>query len=274
MSNIMLAKDHGKQPKSKQIFPALVSEKLDGVASIFTVEADGTVSIDSRQNKPIVSCQHIQDKLATYNLPVGAIICGELHIPGMSFKKSAGIIRRHKPDTRICLGIYDYWSPEYPNSDYALRIIFIDVRIQNKNIFTIPFKSIRSDEELQKVYAECTKDPKAEGIMIRPVDHKFQPGKRSWDMLRWKRLSTEDLEVVGYEEAISKDGDPKGMVGRINVLYKGKVIGAGAGKLKHAERVKLWNEPFVSRIAEIAYKPDESYEALREARFYRWREDK
>ena len=74
------------------------------------------------------------------------------------------------------------------------------------------------------------------------------------------------------------------MVGRINVLYKGEVIGAGPGKMKHIERKAIWDLysgglPLVDvagdmLIAEVAFMRDPSYKALREARFSRWRTDK
>ncbi|MCP4647185.1 MAG: hypothetical protein GY852_05520, partial [bacterium] len=93
-----------------------------------------------------------------------------------------------------------------------------------------------------------------------------------------KRQDTLDLMVVGFEEAIDKHGFPKGMVGRIQIMYKGKQIGAGPGKLSHVERTKYWDiykkGLFLPQLAEIAYKPDPSYDALREARFQCWRSDK
>lgn len=83
---------------------------------------------------------------------------------------------------------------------------------------------------------------------------------------------------VGFEEAVDKYGKPKGMVGRLDVLYKGKVVGVGPGALTHKERKDLWESVRKGEqkiaIAEIKYMPDDTYEALRQATFVRWRPDK
>jgi hypothetical protein len=74
------------------------------------------------------------------------------------------------------------------------------------------------------------------------------------------------------------------MVGRINVIYKGKKTGCGPGKLTHPERTKLWaawvaggqqwadDAPKI--IATIKAKRDPSYTGLRPPTFQHWREDK
>jgi hypothetical protein len=105
-----------------------------------------------------------------------------------------------------------------------------------------------------------------------------------------KPVPTIDLLVVGFEEAHSEDGNPLGMVGRVNAEYNTmgfdtegavhnyQIIGVGPGALNHTERKNLWRMykqgKFTPRIAEIRYMRDDSYDALRQPTFKQWRDDK
>lgn len=112
--------------------------------------------------------------------------------------------------------------------------------------------------------------------MVRTLQHTYDVAKRSHGMMKLKPKPTADLRVVGFEEAVSKDGTPLGMIGRIVCEYKGLHIGVGPGKFNHAERISIWNKRagFVGAILEVQYMKDDSYEALRQPTAQQWRYDK
>lgn len=136
-----------------------------------------------------------------------------------------------------------------------------------------------------------------EGFMIRCMrgpDSRYKIGKRSRGMMRYKPKPTVDLEVVAFEEATAnkeitflgevfqKDQGLRA-VGRIVALYKGQEIGVGPGCLTHEERRDLWDRyqnagggdmAGKGLIAEVEYMLDNSYDALRQPIFKRWRHDK
>lgn len=136
-----------------------------------------------------------------------------------------------------------------------------------------------------------------EGFMVRCLrgpDSRYKIGKRSRGMMRYKPKPTVDLEVVRFEEATANKeiaflgdafspGDGLRAVGKIVALYKGREVGVGPGCLTHEERRDLW-ERFQAAggrdltgkglIAEVEYMLDNSYEALRQPVFKRWRTDK
>ena len=72
------------------------------------------------------------------------------------------------------------------------------------------------------------------------------------------------------------------MAGKLWAMYEGNKIGVGPGKLTHPEREELLKQyqkgkmkgNWPSPTMEVTYKRDETYTALREARFTCWREDK
>lgn len=139
-----------------------------------------------------------------------------------------------------------------------------------------------------------------EGFVLRCLrgpDSRYKIGKRSRGMMKYKPKPTLDLEVIRFEEATANKtmtflgeafnkGDGLRAVGRIVVEYKGQEIGVGPGTLTHAERRDLWERYTQSEhyglgtlkgkglIAEVEYMLDNSYEALRQPVFKRWRTDK
>jgi len=284
---IMLAKNLNLK---KMEYPCVASEKLDGVPGDFFGLPDGSVGVRTRQDEPILSVSHIQEWLYGL-LPVGHHLIGELHIEGKTFKDISGIVRRHETCPDLILNIFDYYIEDKPWMTYADRMrecafgdvgrFVYDSHDNDSIVRFIEGTNISNEKQLLKHIESFTRDrPDAEGIIFRPLTGEnslYESAKRSWGFQRHKGEATADLRLVGFEEAIDKKtGLGNGMVGRLIVEYKGKHIGAGPGKLKHDERIDMFKNPkdYLQRIVQIAYKPDESYDALREARFDEWRDDK
>ena len=285
---IMLAKTY-KNHKSL-LLPVQVTEKLDGVAAdFFGVQglAGVTCAVRSRQDEPLLSVDHITDFLS-HLLPKGHHVIGELYIPGMDFKDISGLVRRKQSDeetAKLRLYIYDYYIEGSEDMEYITRMEFMYDTIgqyfgEKAPAKLIPGLYIESTEQFDAAVAKFKKDhPTSEGLVIRSLTGKssvYKSGWRSPGMLKLKTTETIDLKIVSFEEAIDKDGAAKGMVGRINVSYKGKTIGVGPGKMNHKDRVEVFNnqKAYIGKMIEIAYMPDDSYDALREPRFYRFRPDK
>lgn len=292
---LMLAK---KFDIKKCTFPVVATEKLDGVAADFYGTYEGDIEVRSRQDKPILSVAHIQEWLKHRLPPTHHLIC-ELYIPGVPFKDVSGMVRKQENNPAIQAHVYDYYMVGGEHLTYKARMNIMAENIgsdvledPNSPVRLIPGHYCHVADNLRAYIEKFSQEkPNAEGLVIRDLTgpnsgYKFG---RSWGMQKLKNQGTVDLEIHSFEEAIDKDGNPKGMVGRINVLYHtgassdGKneytdyeIIGAGPGKMSHAERTKVWKnqKDYIGRIAEISYMPDPAYNALREPRFYRWRDDK
>jgi len=286
---IMLAKNLDLK---KIQYPCAASEKLDGVPGVFRSEQQATihkVSAITRQGEPIKSVDHIRSKLYG-KLNDDCQLIGELHIEGLPFKDISGFVRRDEQCPQLVLNVWDYFIEDEPDMTYSDRRSALMESDVGKFIYDalegsiriIPGKTIQNEEELTAYCADWVKAfPESEGLIFRPLHGKhslYNPGKRSWGFQRFKAEETVDLRLVGMEEAIdAKTGKGNGMVGRLICEYKGRTIGVGPGALKHGERIALWQiqkDRAIGRIIEVAYKPDPSYEALREARFKRFRDDK
>lgn len=279
MSDVMmLAKQY--TPKSLQ-FPVYVTEKLDGVPVDIHFKAGQGMSFTSRQGKPITCLEHIADAFSNSMVQPGTHIVGELYIPGIDFKDISGMARQTKKQSpQLQLWVWDMYFDSNPNMEYADRIAAAHAFVRalaSPCIQIIPARKQDSQEALDSYIKKfMAANPGAEGVVIRNSTGLYEL-KRSYGMQKYKVTNTADLKVVSFEEALdAKTDKPLGMVGRINCSYKGNVIGVGPGTMDHPTRKAVWQDlsAYVGKIIEVKYMPDESYNALREARFFRWRDDK
>lgn len=272
-------------------YPARVTEKLDGVPGDF-YKRDGAIHVRSRQGEVITAVPHLVNAVKKLGIPEGAHIIGEMYHPDMTFKDISGAIRRHESSEeseRLILNVFDYYREDemvrcYEGRMYDLMELVFEFtpkpKLKHGSVVMVPGVFVKNGLEAAKAFDKIVDENEfAEGIVIRTLSGKnsvYKAGWRSPGMIKVKTTLTEDLKIVSFEEAVSKDGEPKGMVGRINVQYGKLVIGVGPGKLKHAERKEVWEnqDKYVGKTIEVSYMPDRSYDALREARFYRWRPDK
>ena len=79
-----------------------------------------------------------------------------------------------------------------------------------------------------------------EGLIIRCTDTFYKDG-RSVKMLKFKPTEADSYKIVGITEAVSQDGDLKGMVGAFIVEDNdSKSFKVSAGKLTHEKRIFYW----------------------------------
>lgn len=81
-----------------------------------------------------------------------------------------------------------------------------------------------------------------EGIILRDPLAPYHL-KRNVCLLKYKPTESDEYTIDEVLEAISKEGEPKGMVGAFLVHGDdGTVFKVGAGKMKHDERIRLWQK--------------------------------
>jgi len=287
------------EPKQMQ-WPAMVQEKLDGVP-VRIRRIGSHVLAWSRQNEPIVSIPHIL-QYAGVMLQDGGSIVGELYIQGLPFKTIGGYVRQKKYDAnsaKLVLNVFDFDQRNAPALAYEARRATFVQSLDNlssrlgKALSDLPIRAISGVIVYDEKSALAAYDmimqakPAAEGVVVHSLEKAFQPGKRCWGTQRIKPVPTIDLKIIGFEEAMSlKTGAGLGMVGRLNAEYsymkKGKlvttIIGVGPGALTHPQRRALWNAAVANKykptVAEIKYMRDETYDALRQPTFVRFRPEK
>ena len=90
-----------------------------------------------------------------------------------------------------------------------------------------------------------------EGVMINICDACYE-FKRTWNLMKVKKMNTLDLEVVDYEEG---SGRLSGTLGAIHVRYKnGNIVKVGSG-FSDDLRKQIWNHNImiVGKIVEVQF---------------------
>jgi len=285
---------------SKMHWPAMLQPKIDGVPVRVLKSHENKMTALTRQGERVTSIPHILQFASTL-LQHGESMVMELHIAGKPFKEISGYVRRKNTACPDLVGwVFDFDEPWHHLNTYFHRYGLIKRRIEQAASFAqcrledlciriMPSVNVHTQEEAEAAHDACMlNNPDAEGNVLHSWYKVFQPGKRCWGTQRMKPVPTIDLMVVGFEEAHSADGNPLGMVGRVNAEFNyvdplnGSnvlgIIGIGPGALNHTERKNLWRMwkkgQFTPRIAEIRYMRDDSYDALRQPTFKQWRDDK
>jgi hypothetical protein len=289
---------------SKMEWPALLSIKKDGVPikiSIHVVHDCFTFDAVSRDDKhlggPSADVSQFFCCVAHADLAQGThtFVFEITDTVLKNFKDISGKAKRKAPQDGLLYSLFDYhWSgepdaPFHSRIQQGARLVRDSAPSQFDVLDQYPLGSVEdAEKEIKHMQATL---PDEEGFVLVHADRTFKPNSRHWDYQKIVVDPMHDLQVVGFEEAISKDGEPLRMVGRINVKYKGEVTGCGPGKLTHKERRQIW-ELYVlktalgpdpsgalwperaSLIATIKAKRDPSYAMMRQPTFQHWREDK
>lgn len=297
-----LAKNWDEQ-KYQLVLPAYASLKWDGVPLTFKRQ-DGSITALTRQNEDrSIAVPHLVRLAGFILLTEGASFTAECLIPGAPFKDSSGAIRTDAPQPNVVAKVFDANIQNRPMDSYYTRIRQFEVAaaaLDDPALVAVDRRLVETVHQVDEHWDNIKADvPDAEGMMLHKLDKPFQPGKRCWGMGRYKPQPTIDLQVVGFEEAVSEDGIKLGMVGRVNVKLRRRrtvfdgmasrtivaetIVGVGPGKTSHEERKILWEKykndaanraGDLPLYAEIKYMPDPSYDALRQPTLQRLRTDK
>lgn len=278
----------------------VVMEKFDGVPiRVVLGDAGEVVASTTRPGEATVSSvQHLVDEAQRVfgdEAPC-TVVFEVIHPTIKAFKDVSGLVRKDQPCPEL-FGMV--WECDDGAEFFLQRLRGIDIMTDNVSgdrllrcpaYFIVDSGDTAAYEEAKDdVRTWSTTPPEYfEGWIARCTLDPFIPNKRQPGYQKDVIEPTVDLKIVGFEEAMSKDKEPLGMVGRIIAEYQGGQIGVGPGKLSHADRRELWEEwthwqgaiksgykdtPW-GRIAEIKYKRDPSYTALRQPTFQHWRDDK
>lgn len=283
MSTIPLAKGFSEKHLK---WPVLISIKYDGVPVRIDIDHYGNYTCRTRQGKPVPSVDTlVQEFVDRYvnddgDTPLPVTFVGEVvqHEDRFAdFKVTSGIVRKQEDQShRLAIVLFECDMVE----TFLGRHEWMEDWVANLHgrVHVVPQIAVENMDQLQSHMAKVMDYwPKAEGMVARNHDDPFAPGKRSWGYQKMLYEPTIDLHIIGFEEAKDgKTGEGKGMVGRLVASYKGGKIGIGPGKLTHAERKELMRSwpTWQGTIAQIKYKADDSYDALRQPTFQHWRYDK
>ncbi|MGZ3123654.1 ATP-dependent DNA ligase, partial [Bacillus subtilis] len=261
---VMLAKSF-KDEHEKIEGDFYVTLKLDGNRCIAIVDGSG-VKFFTRQGKPILDMVELDSQFRSF--PQG-VYDGELllinkdNLPSDKlFRATQKVVRKDGEKKDLEFHIFDFVSiSEFEDGiskrTYAQRRNTLDMVItpytQNEGcmISVLPVLYSGNDKSVIPVLMKEVENQGFEGLMINTGDGLYQ-ATRSSNLLKVKTMKTADLLVMSVERAI--DGQFEGLLGRVNVEYKGNLVGVGSGFTIEQRREFIDNPDLIcGKIIEVQF---------------------
>jgi len=182
----MLAQTY--RPGMKLNFPVYGQPKLDGVRAILE---DG--EFYSRNGKRFEHIKHL-----AFGYPRDFVFDGEIYVHGWSFQRIVSALKRRQMDTlSLHFHVFDVIITHLDFEDRLLTLRTDTVPGMPRPLTT---RTLGNHDEIQE-YLNSQIMNGFEGIMLRPRDGMYEPGKRSKHLLKYKPERIEkEFEIIGAKE--------------------------------------------------------------------------
>ena len=176
------------------------STKLDGIRCFIFVDNDGNCTFESRTGKEFKYFQHIELEVQSKNI-TNAILDGELYSENISFEKICSLVNSDdyvpEEDVEIKFYIYDMilnnnLDETFENRYKRYSSIF-DTNIEN-HIISVTQTLVKSEEDMKILAAQFVSE-NYEGLMLKQGDAKYDFGKRSVALLKYKEMHSAEFKI-------------------------------------------------------------------------------
>lgn len=262
--NVQLANRYFDNPDLVEGKYFAITEKIDG-GRIIAIKDNGLVSFYTRAGQKYEGLVDLEkEMLETY--PDGTVLDGEITIlnnKGVkskdAYKAAMKVCRKDGPKTGLKMICFDAmhineWKNQKCTHDYIERRMLLDGLSSAHphtyfEVLPILYKGTDTSkitELLDEMVAQGS-----EGIMVNLCDAKYE-FKRTNALLKCKKFSDADLEIIGFEEGT---GRLTGTLGAILVRYKkGNVVKVGSG-FTDEMRAEIWADTskYLGQICTVKY---------------------
>jgi DNA ligase-1 len=223
--------------------PYLVQPKLDGerCRAVFSGEDNRGYLLVSSEQHEILSVPHLNAALNNWHFSTGRNdeLDGELYCHGLSFEQIHSRVGRtanyHEDFAAIEFHMFDVVSDD-PQFKRTADMMKLKPLPQFCRFVRTELAS--SLDDIFHWYNEFLTDG-YEGIVVRSISAPYVR-KRSTQLMKFKPKKSDWYRVVGVQEEISKDGEPKGTLGALICSGDdGTRFSVGSG-LTAAQRKDLW----------------------------------
>jgi len=169
---------------------------------------------------------------------------GEIYKHGWSRERIDSALRRtvnyNKDVEELEYHIFDIKLPISQVDRLHLLDVVFEKLGPNNILYKVPTYNATQENWMQM--ADIFLEMGFEGLMFRNKDYPTYEARRLVrQMLKYKPSEIDEYRIVDVTEAISKDGERKGMVGAFVVQGDdGVQFSVGAGKLTHKDREHYW----------------------------------
>lgn len=254
-----------------------VTKKLDGHRAITLVKNDEKgISITSytRRGQEYEGLKELHSNIIEFirlnpivmqSFRDGFMLDGELLLmnrpeltTGDLFKATAKVLKTEGEKTGIKYHVFDMTSlSDFLYSDVSTynyeyrRTHWLDNLVHTTNIEIIPVLAKINKSQIPE-WSDYATQNGWEGVMLN-ASTGFYRKKRSPQLLKVKKMHTADLEIVGFNQALS--GEFEGGLQSLNVrLDDENIVQVGSGLTKE-QRIEIWNnkEDYLGVMVEIQY---------------------
>ncbi len=169
---------------------------------------------------------------------------GEIYKHGWSRERIDSALRRtvnyNKDVEELEYHIFDIKLP-IPQTDRLFLLDVVFSKLGSHNVLKkVPTYNANKDNWM--TIADVFIRQGFEGLMLRSKNYPTYEARRLVrQMLKYKPSEIDEYKIIGVTEAISKTGEPKGMVGAFIVQGDDEIeFSVGAGKLTHNQRIYYW----------------------------------
>ena len=186
---------------NKITFPGFLQRKYDGMRAIIKVE-NGNLMIRSRNGKILENLDHILDDVG--GLPIGVELDGELYFHGTSLQNIVSMAKRKQEKNKLIkIRVYDVIMPDTKYIDRK-KIVSEIIQDSGESLSFVNTVKVHNWDELNKYFHKWLAAG-YEGAMWRDPEMVYEPGRRSWGLIKIKDFEEEEFEIIGVEEATGRD---------------------------------------------------------------------
>lgn len=251
---IMLAYPYEEKRLMKWPTPWLVQPKLDGDRCRVVFDSRGVLTLLSSTEHQITSVPHIFSSLQNMGLR-DIELDGELYAHGEAHQDIYSIVSRttnlHPDFEAIHLHLFDVIS----DKPQLARLVELKKNFpQSSCIDRVPVELAHTPAQVMDLL-QAYMDMGYEGIIVRHPEYPYLR-KRSTGMMKFKPRADDWYKVIGYEQEISINGEPKPSIGALWLESDNERFKVGSGSfLTRENRIRLWEErdSLPGQMAHIKY---------------------
>jgi DNA ligase-1 len=238
--NVMKCVPFEEKRLSKWTPPFIVQPKYDGVRcrAVPSSLSPGDYLLLSSEENVIYGVPHILSELK--RLRLNAELDGELYVHGQPFEFIYGVTSRtvnpHPDALQVEYHVFDIIN----RLPQMRRTILIEnLKGLSKFIKVAPFWLCESLDEITRVYDALIEDG-YEGIIVRHAEAPYEVKRSTW-IMKFKPKQSDSYTILGYEEEISIEGNPKDRLGALICdSGDGNTFNVGTG-FTDEQRLNLWD---------------------------------
>jgi DNA ligase-1 len=261
---VQLANKYFDKPEFVEGKDFAITTKIDG-GRIIALKENGEVTFYTRAGQKYEGLVDLEFEMREL-LPDGLCLDGEITllnnegIPSKeAYKQAMKITRSDGEKHGVKMLVFDAMSASEFKAQRcdrtwvarrsALEFMFRDRDLEYFELLPVLYQG--KDTEMILKWLDAAIAAEQEGVMINIANAPYE-FKRTNNLLKVKKMSTLDLEIVGFEEG---EGRLVGTLGAILVRYKnGNIVKVGSG-FSDRLRLEIWSsrDEWLGNICEIQY---------------------